>query len=276
MNVMSQDGTSIACERSGSGPALVIVDGAMCSRAFGPSAKLASRLASHFTVYTYDRRGRHQSGDTPPYAPAREVEDLAAIVAAAGGRAALVGLSSGAALSLEAAASGLPITAVVAYEPPYVDDSGTGGGAEHEGALKRLLSAGDRAGALKYFMRDMVSVPAFVVGMMPMMRWVWPKLLAVAHTLPYDAAIMTSFRIPRERFATIRVPTLAMNGGKTQPRLRDAARAIATVIPGAEYRELAGQTHNVNPRVLAPAVVEFVEGSPDLKVGPTVVSHEGT
>src|SRR6185436_11543921 len=121
-------------------------------------------LASHFTVYTYDRRGRHESGDTRPYAPSREVEDLAAIVAAAGGRAALLGLSSGAALSLEAAASGLPITKVVAYEPPYVDDAGTGGGAQHEGELKRLLAAGDRAGALKYFMRDMVNVPALVVG----------------------------------------------------------------------------------------------------------------
>jgi len=255
--VRSKDGTTIAYERAGRGPALVIVDGAFCYRGFGPSPKLAPRLAQHFTVYTYDRRGRGASGDAPSYAPEREVEDLAAIVDAAGGRASLLGLSSGGALALHAAASGVPIDRVVAYEPPYVDDAGTGGGASHRGRLSQFIANGDRGGAIKYFMKDMVGAPSFVVMMMRMMPWVWKKLAAVAHTLPYDAAIMTDFRIPRSRYAGIRVPVVIMNGGKTQPRLRDAARAIADVIPGARYRELPGQTHNVNPSVLTPAVVEM-------------------
>lgn len=256
--VRSADGTTIAFERRGSGPALVLVDGAFCSRAFGPSAKLAALLAKDFTVYTYDRRGRGQSGDTLPYAPAREVEDLAAIVRTAGGTASLLGLSSGGALALDAAASGVPVAKVIAYEPPYVDDGAQNGGAAHLGALTRRVASGDRGGAITYFMKDMVGAPAALVVMMRLMPWVWRKLTAVAHTLPYDAAVMTDFRIPRGRFASIRTPVLVMNGGKTQARLRDAARALAGIIPGARYGELAGQTHNVNPGVLAPAVVEFL------------------
>jgi len=162
-------------------------------------------------------------------------------------------------LALEAAASGLPVNRVVAYEPPYVDDDGQRGGAAHEGNLKRLLAAGNRGGAVKYFMRDMVGVPAPFVVIMRLVPWIWRKLAAVAHTLPYDAAVMTSFRIPRARFASIRVPTLVMNGGKTDPRLRNAARMIAELIPAATYRELAKQTHNVEPGILTPAVVEFLE-----------------
>lgn len=256
--VTSKDGTSIAYERSGGGPPVILVDGALCSRAFGPSPKLAPLLARHFTVYAYDRRGRGQSGDTPPYSPARELEDLAALIDATGGSATLVGLSSGAALALEAAASGLRVTGVVAYEPPYVDDAGQRGGAAHEGELKRLLAEGNRTGAVKYFMKDMVGVPVPVVLLMQLMPWIWRKLAAVAHTLPYDAAVMSEFRIPRARFASISVPTLVMNGSKTDARLRDAARVIAKCVPGAVYRELAGQTHNVKPDVLTPAVAEFL------------------
>jgi pimeloyl-ACP methyl ester carboxylesterase len=257
-HVRSKDGTTIAYERSGSGPALILVDGALCSRSFGPSPKLVPLLAQHFTVYAYDRRGRGQSGDTQPYAPAREVEDIAALIEAAGGSACLLGLSSGGALSLEAAASGLPVTKVVAYEPPYVDDSGQRGGAAYEGQLKRLLAERNRSGAVKYFMKDMVGVPAPIVVVMRLMPWIWRKLEAVAHTLPYDAAVMTAFRIPRARFASIGVPVLVMNGTKTDARLREAAQTIAKAIPAARYRELAGQTHNVKPDVLTPAAVEFL------------------
>ena len=256
--VRSKDGTTIAYERSGNGPALILVDGALCSRAFGPSPKLAPLLARHFTVFAYDRRGRGQSGDTPPYSPSREVEDIAALIAAAGGSASLLGLSSGGALALEAAASGLPVTGVVAYEPPYVDDSGQRGGAAYEGRLTRLIAEGNRGGAVKYFMKDMVGAPAPIVVMMRLMPWIWRKLEAVAHTLPYDAAVMTAFRVPRARFASIRVPALVMNGGKTDPRLKEAAQAIAKAVPAARHRELPGQTHNVKPDVLAPAVVEFL------------------
>lgn len=256
--VHSTDGTPIAYDTSGSGPALIVVDGALCSRAFGPSAKLAPLLARAFTVVTYDRRGRGASGDTRPYAPAREVEDIAALIGAAGGSAALLGLSSGAALALEAAAAGLPVTGVVAYEPPYVDDSGARGGDRYETQLSDRIARGDRAGAVTYFMKDMVQVPPPIVVMMRLMPWIWGKLKAVAHTLPYDAAVMTAFRIPRERFASIAVPVVVMNGTKTDARLQDAARAIATVIPRARHHQLAGQTHNVKPEVLAPAAIDFL------------------
>ena len=257
--VRSKDGTMIACERSGSGPAVILVDGAFCSRAFGPSARLAKALAPKFTVYAYDRRGRNQSGDTQPYAPEREIEDIAALIREAGGSASLVGLSSGAALALEAAVMGLPVKSVVAYEPPYIDDNGDRGGSQHEARLKALLGEGNRAGAVKYFMRDMVNVPSFVMLIMPLAPWIWNKLLAVAHTLPYDAAVMREFKVPRARFASIKVPSLVMHGSKTDPRLKDAAHTVASVVPGAQHRELAGQTHNVNPDVLGQAATEFLK-----------------
>src|SRR5437773_2390171 len=136
----SSDGTPIAYERSGTGPALILVDGALCSRAFGPMPKLATLLAKDFTVYMYDRRGRGRSGDTVPYSKEREVEDLAALIREAGGRAFLVGLSSGAALALEAAARGLPVARVAAYEPPYVAENSAELPVDHQRELKRLVN----------------------------------------------------------------------------------------------------------------------------------------
>lgn len=266
-HVTSTDGTPIAFDRTGEGPPLIVVDGALCSRAFGPSAKLARLLSRHFNVYTYDRRGRGESGDATEYSPAREVEDLAALIHEAGGSACLAGLSSGGALALEAAATGLPIGWVLAYEPPYVDDSGQRGGAAHEGRLRQLLAEGNRGGAVKYFMKDMVGAPSAIVLMMRAMPWIWRKLSAVAHTLPYDAAVMTAFRIPRARFAGIRVPVMVMNGSKTDPRLRAAARAIADAIPGGRHRELTGMTHNVKPDVLTEAVVDFAGLPPATTTG---------
>jgi pimeloyl-ACP methyl ester carboxylesterase len=258
MKTISKDGTAIAYERSGRGPALILVDGAMCSRSFGPMPKLAPLLAPHFTVYTYDRRGRGESTDTAPYAKEREVEDIAALIREAGGSASLVGLSSGGALALEAAAAGLPIEKVAAYEPPFVGDGGRPGGAGHEAELGRRIAAGDRGGAIKYFMRDMVGVPAPVVVMMKLMPWIWRKLKAVAHTLPYDAAVMNGFVVPASRLAAIKVPTLVLHGSKTDARLKQAAEAVAGAVPGARQRALDGQTHNVKPSVLTPAVVEFL------------------
>ncbi len=258
MKVLSKDGTAIAYERSGHGPALILVDGALCSRGFGPMPKLAPLLARRFTVCMYDRRGRGESGDTLPYSKEREVEDIAALIAEAGGEAFLLGLSSGAALALEAAAHGLAVRRLVAYEPPFVHEGNDADGADYESALKRLLADGKRGGAVKYFMKDMVGVPAPFVVMMRLMPWVWLKLAAVAHTLPYDAAVMGEFKVPAGRLAAIKVPTLALYGSKTDARLQRAARAVADAVPGAQLRVLAGQTHNVSPRVLAPAVIEFL------------------
>jgi pimeloyl-ACP methyl ester carboxylesterase len=260
--VTSKDGTAIAYERVGDGPPLILVDGALCSRAFGPTPKLAPLLAGQFTVYVYDRRGRGESGDTAPYAKGREIEDIAALIGAAGGQAALVGLSSGAALALEAAAARLPVTSVVAYEPPYVEPDGATRGREHQGRLEELIAAGDRGGAVRYFMRGMVGVPAPFVWMMRLMPGLWRKLEAVGHTLPYDSAVMGDFTVPVRRLAEVKVPTLVMNGSKTDARLKRAASAVAGAIPGARSRTLARQTHNVSAAVLAPAVVDFLRSPP--------------
>ena len=261
-HVISRDGTKIAFERSGSGPALVLVDGALCSRAFGPMGKLAAAFAAagreQFTVYRYDRRGRGDSGDTRPYSMEREVEDLQALIDHAGGSASLLGLSSGGALALHAAAAGLRIDRVIAYEPPYVHADGGGNGAEYEIQLQRLAASGRRGSAVTYFMRDMVGAPAFVPILMRLMPWVWRKLVAVAHTLPYDASIMTQFRVPIMRFASIRQPVLILNGSKTDARLKLAARVLVAAVPGAQHGELAGQTHNVKPAVLVAGSLGFL------------------
>ena len=254
---ISKDGTPIAYERLGSGPPLILVDGALCSRAFGPMPKLAPLLTDRFTVYVYDRRGRGESGDTSPAAKAREIEDLAALIDVAGGRAALLGLSSGAALAMEAAAAGLPVTGVVAYEPPYVEPDGSTNGRAHPARLQEILARGDRGGALKYFMRVMVGVPAPFVWLMQVMP-MWRTLKTVAHTLPYDCDVMGDFTVPTGRLAGIAIPTLVMHGAKTNERLKQAAGAVAAAIPGARWQTLAGQTHNVSAAVLAPVAADFL------------------
>jgi pimeloyl-ACP methyl ester carboxylesterase len=254
----SADGTCIAFERVGDGPPLILVDGALCSRAFGPMPKLAPLLAKHFTVFVYDRRGRGDSGDTKPYAREREIEDLAALLREAGGSAIVVGLSSGGALALEAAASGLDIEKLVVYEPPFMFDDGHHARANHEGRLREILAAGHRGDAVTYFMRDMVGVPAPFAFMMRLMPRTWRKLKAVAHTLPYDAAIMGDFSLPRARLASIRIPTIAMNGEKTDAKLETAARAVAETVPGAEHHVLPGQSHDVKPEVLSEALTRLL------------------
>jgi len=149
----------------------------------------------------------------------------------------------------------------VAYEPPYVNEAGGGDGADHEAQLQRLLASGDRGGAVSYFMRDMVGAPAFVPLMMRLMPWIWRKLKAVAPTLSYDAAAMTGFRVPRERFVAVDRPVLVLNGTKTDPRLKTASRALAAAVPGARHAELAAQTHNVNSGVLVAGSLDFLAGA---------------
>jgi pimeloyl-ACP methyl ester carboxylesterase len=255
-HVTSKDGTRIAYERLGSGPPVILVDGAMCSRSFGPSCNIAELLQQHFTVYVYDRRGRGDSGDTQPYAKAREVEDIEALIAAAGGSAFAVGVSSGAALALEAAASGAGITKLAVYEPPFMVDDRRHALLDHEGNLRTMIAAGQRGAAVKYFMRDMVNIPAFVVVMMQVMRGMWRKMQAVAHTLPYDAAIMGDWQIPA-RLARLATPTLAMYGGKTDTRLKRSVEELAKILPNVRQRVLPGQTHNVGAAVLVLALVAY-------------------
>ena len=186
----SADGTEIAYEVHGSGPALVLVDGAMCQRSMGPARGLAEQLATSFTVYAYDRRGRGDSGPgTSPYALAREVEDLVAVIDATGGPAHVFGASSGATLALEAARQGAPIDRLAVYESPFiVDDTHPANDPRLPRSSATWSPGGRRADAVKTFLRT-VGLPAPVVMLMPLIP-AWKRMTAVAHTLPYDLSIV--------------------------------------------------------------------------------------
>ncbi|MGX7828058.1 alpha/beta fold hydrolase [Actinokineospora sp. 24-640] len=256
----SADGTRIAYETTGSGPTLVLVDGALCHRRFGPSADLAAAFAPHFTVHTYDRRGRGDSGDTAPYAVDREIEDLAAVIDAAGGHAAVLGLSSGAVLALDAAHRLDSITRLAVYECPFiVDDSHPARPADLVGHMDALIAEDERGKAVASFMR-MVGTPAVVTAVMRVTP-VWSKLKAVAPTIRYDYRVLgdtgAGRPLPAERWSEVKAPTLAMDGGKSPAYLRTAMRTLAEVLPSAEYRTLPGQTHMVKARVISPVVTEF-------------------
>jgi len=256
-NVTSKDGTKIAYQRSGTGPSLIVVDGALCSRAFGPTSKLVPLLSRNFTVFTYDRRGRNESGDTAPYSVQREIEDIGALIEEAGGSAFMVGFSSGAALVLNAAASGLRVKKMVLYEAPYVRNmGGHNPPADCEGKLKQVIASGHRGDAVKFFMKDMVGMPGIVATIMRLMP-VWSKLKKVAHTLPYDAAVLEDFTIPVKLAANVASPVLVMGGAKSPVSLRNAVKELAAVIPGAQLMYLEGQTHNVSMKAIAPELIQF-------------------
>src|SRR4029077_18288586 len=201
--VLSKDGTAIAFDKLGTGEPIILVDGALCSRSFGPLPKLAQLLEPRFTVFNYDRRGRNETGDTPPYAVERELEDIEALIAKSGGSAFVFGTSSGAALALAAAARGANIRKLALYEPPFVAvSSARTVPPDSEAQLQRLIATGRRGDALKFFMVDMVGMPAIFAYIMRVLP-VWPKLKAVAHTLPYDAAVLGDFSLPKERAASV-------------------------------------------------------------------------
>jgi alpha-beta hydrolase superfamily lysophospholipase len=258
--VVSRDGTAIAFTRSGEGPPVILVDGALCYRASGPSGPLAARLSGRFTVYSYDRRGRDGSGDTLPYAVEREVEDIEALVKEAGGSAYVYGISSGAALALEAAARLTGIRKLALYEAPFiVDDTHPPRPEDYLARMDELVAAGRRGDAVRMFLRT-VGVPAFGLMIMRLMP-VWRKLTAVAHTLPYDLRVLgdtgSGRPLPADRWATATVPTLVMDGGKSPAWMRNAMRALADVLPDARYRTLPGQTHLLKPQALVPVLREF-------------------
>jgi pimeloyl-ACP methyl ester carboxylesterase len=263
--VTSRDGTSIAYERLGAGPAVILVGGAFVDRS--ENGPLAAELAERFTVYNYDRRGRGDSGDTQPYAVAREIEDIEALIAEAGGPAHLYGLSSGGALVLEAAAAGVPVDRLAVYEVPY--DLAEGGPQRHReyvARLQGLLAEGRRGDAAELFMRLAGASDEMVAGARssPM----WPGLEAIAHTLPYDAACMGDNRPPMARLARITRPTLVATGGASPDSFvagggdffARAADAIAASIPRAQRQTIQGQTHMADPKVLAPVLERFFTG----------------
>ena len=255
--VTSKDGTTIAYDQSGTGSAVILVDGALCYRAFGPMGPLATILAPHFTVITYDRRGRGESSDTQPYALAREVEDIDALVKAAGGSAFVFGASSGGCLALEAAMKlGGKIKKLAMYEVPYsTEKTAPQEWKAYRKQLAELLTANRRGDAVVLFMK-FVGTPAEQVDGMrqaPM----WSQFEQVAPTLAYDAAAVGDDRsVPVRRAASVTAPSLVMNG-TIIPFMRDSAEALAKAMPHAQHRTLEGQSHDVDIQVLAPALVEF-------------------
>ncbi|NEA52763.1 alpha/beta fold hydrolase [Streptomyces sp. SID13666] len=252
----SADGTEIAYEHTGSGPALVLVDGAMCHRAAGPMRPLAGLLRESFTVHTYDRRGRGDSSDTTPYAVAREIEDLQAVIARAGGRAYVYGISSGAALTLAAAAAGSGIARMALHEPPFMAESEDGTRIKrYTEQLHELLDAGRKGDAVALFMMH-VGMPAQAVDGMRSQPG-WAPLEAIAPTLAYDDEVLGDGHVPRALASTIVIPALVLAGGASPEGLQQAAKATADALPTAGHRTLHGQTHDVAPDVLAPVLAEF-------------------
>jgi pimeloyl-ACP methyl ester carboxylesterase len=260
--VASWDGTRIAYDRTGDGPPLILVDGAFQHRAIDPTTeRLAELLSPDFTVYHHDRRGRGDSGDTLPYAVQREIEDIDALIAEVGGSAGVFGMSSGANLALEAAAQGSSIPALALYEPPMVvDDTRPPVPPDFRARLTTLIASGRPGDTVEVFLTEGVGVSPETVEQMHGAP-VWQAFEAVAHTLPYDAAIVedvtTGKPLPAERWRSVTMPTLVIDGGASPDWARNAVAALADVLPNAERATLEGQTHQYDPEVLAPLLTAF-------------------
>lgn len=247
--IRSTDGTELAFERSGDGPPLVLVVGAFNDRS--SMSSLATGLEVAFTVFRYDRRGRGDSGNTLPYAVEREVEDLAAVIAATGEPAFVFGHSSGAALAIETAASGAPIRSLALYEPPYTRGPSTAF-AEH---LENLVSEG-RASEVAAAFLELVGTPPAVVAQMQGAPY-WAHMEAFAPTLSYDIRLSNGGAPPLERLARVPAPVLALAGADSPAWAQEGARAIAAAVPGGQARVLQGQSHNVADDALIPVLKEF-------------------
>ena len=256
--VTSKDGTTIAFDRIGSGPPVILVSGGSVDRQ--SNAGVAALLAADFTVFNYDRRGRGPTGDTAPYAVEREIEDIEAVVGAAGGSACLYGSSSGAVLALYAAQQ-LPgkITKLALWEPPFILDPAMRPPADQVEQYNTMLAEGRRGDAAQYFMEKVVRMPAEFVAAARSQPW-WAATEALAHTLPYDATIMGDYSLPVDRAAEVSIPTLVLDGGASFGFMGPTADALAKALPRGQRRTLAGQEHNIDPNVLAPALKEFFAG----------------
>jgi pimeloyl-ACP methyl ester carboxylesterase len=255
--VLSNDGTRIAYDRSGEGPPLLVIGGLLCDRQrTRPLAEAFSRFA---TVVNVDRRGRGDSGSTAAYAVDREIDDLAAVIQAHGGRAALYGHSSGAGLALHAAARGLPLTRLILHEPPFGDDdpASTSGA---RGLAEQVLAAlaEDRRGDAVEIFLSAAGVPPDLVAAMRSD----PRVLAMAPTMRHDIAVMGEIErggtIPEPAARGVQVRTLVVAGGASPGFFRDTAVRLARLIPNARYRELPGESHDAAPAAVARAVQPFV------------------
>lgn len=262
--VISKDGTAIAYETVGSGPPLILVDGAMCYRDFGPMRPLAEKLKDRFTVILYDRRGRGESNNTLPYAVDREVEDLTALIDGPGkGSVYLYGCSSGGALALEAAnALGDKVGRLIVYEMPIiVDDTREPMPADYIPRLEANIAAGRNDAAVKQFMK-FVGMPGWLLFIMPlMMGKAWNKLTAIAPTLPYDLAFVGPYQhgqpLQAGKWQDTRAATLVAEGGKSPKWMRNAQQALARNLHAA-HKTLPGQTHMVKADAQAPMIAEFL------------------
>lgn len=258
----SADGTRIAFSRSGRGPVLVLVDGVMCYRDFGPAKPLTTELEGDFTVVTYDRRGRGESGPGLIDTPQTEVDDLRAVIEAVGSDASVLSFSSGGGIAYRAAAAGVPITKLVAYETPFVGrNSHRGRTLDYVADLKALLARGERGKMVDYFMVRMVGAPFFLPVMFRLMGKTWEQMQTIAPTLLNDAMVMGGdFEVPTSALAGIRIPVLVAHGSKAKPEMSGAQTAIAAAIPGAQHTVLDKQTHNVAPSALRPELIRFLKG----------------
>jgi pimeloyl-ACP methyl ester carboxylesterase len=261
--VRSADGTTIAFDQLGKGPALILVGGALEQRAMdSETAQLAPLLAEHFTVFHYDRRGRGESTDTPPYAVEREIEDIDALITEAGGSAFVFGISSGAALAMEAAIKlGDKVKKLAMYEVPYnSDEAARRAWREYRKQLADVLAHSRRGDALALFML-LTGMPADHLDRVRQ-HPLWPMWEAVAPTLAYDAAVMgEDASVPTEKAASVAVPALIMDGSASYPFMHVTALALVKAMPHAQHRRLPGQTHEVAPQVLAPVLEEFFNSS---------------
>ncbi|MET8146384.1 alpha/beta hydrolase [Sphaerisporangium sp. NPDC005288] len=254
--VMSADGTTIAYDRSGTGPAVILVGGGFAERTNPLFVAVAEELSSRFTVFNYDRRGRGDSGDTEPYAVRREIEDLDALIEEAGGSALVFGGSSGGALALEAAHAGSKISKLVVFEPPYVTD-GSRAALPSEKEISDLVRAGRRGDAVELFMVKGADVPAEMIGQLREQPF-WAGMEDIAHTLAYEAAIVGPGAVPAERFASVTVPTLVLVGAESSPRMQDAARAVDAVLPDSRLATLDGMAHGqLDTKVLSAELADF-------------------
>jgi pimeloyl-ACP methyl ester carboxylesterase len=264
--VTSADGTRIAYDRYGEGPALIMVNGALGYRRFKKFEQIATALSEHFTVINYDRRGRGDSGEAGPVSVQHEVDDLAALIDAVGGSASLWGWSSGGAVALRAAAAAIGVEKLVVYETPFKTDPKAKYPSDDYGKrLERIVAAGDRTGAAKHFMRNAVGLPGAAVAVMSLMP-MFRKFAANGLTLTFDYAALGDHNmhgspLRAEEWATVTCPTLVAYGAKTYPGLKHASRALADVLPNASLRELPGQNHNVSRNAIVAVLAEFVARS---------------
>jgi len=254
----SRDGTWIAFERTGRGPAVILIGGAFNDR--GTVGGLASALAPHAMAIAYDRRGRGQSAASTDYAIERELEDLAAVIEAIGEPASVFGHSSGGVLALAAAAQRLPLRNLAVYEPTFVvDTSRPRPGRDLADRVQALVAEGKRDDAAALFLAEAVALPPEMIhGMRTSGAWAY--FSGLANSLPFDLAVCGSgMELPAQRLASISVPTLVLNGGNTAPWLAAASRAVAEVVPGAVHRVIEGQDHGVlqQPAALRDVLVEF-------------------